>query len=136
MAGPELQSLVALFAGMACVLTVGVLVCGLILLLAVAIYNRLTRAADSRPAIEPPSLAKAAGIVFLSWIATWVSNWIVLIGVGLGGNRAGANPILVMVAIQLISFAASILMALPVTAFAILGQRAMISGLTAGAVKG
>jgi multiple sugar transport system permease protein len=33
-------------------------------------------------------------------------------------------------------FAASILMALPVTAFAILGQRAMISGLTAGAVKG
>lgn len=33
-------------------------------------------------------------------------------------------------------FAASILMALPVTTFAILGQRAMISGLTAGAVKG
>ncbi len=33
-------------------------------------------------------------------------------------------------------FAASILMALPVTFFAILGQRAMISGLTAGAVKG
>jgi multiple sugar transport system permease protein len=33
-------------------------------------------------------------------------------------------------------FAASIMMALPVTACAILGQRAMISGLTAGAVKG
>ena len=33
-------------------------------------------------------------------------------------------------------FAASLLMALPVTICAIVGQRAMISGLTAGAVKG
>jgi multiple sugar transport system permease protein len=33
-------------------------------------------------------------------------------------------------------FAASLMMALPVTIFAAIGQRAMISGLTAGAVKG
>ncbi len=90
-------------------LLVALVIPAMILRAAVSLYNKLAGGAGSPGAVPQPSLLKAIGIVFLTWLVNIVVGFTVGAVVGVGLAAGGASPREAALVAQLFSLPMSFL---------------------------